>query len=42
MSHRNTMKRFRRCISWYGIIVTSIPFPFIKLRYEDKIGRAHV
>jgi 1-acyl-sn-glycerol-3-phosphate acyltransferase len=38
MSHRSTMKRFRRCISWYGIIVTSIPFPFINLRYEDSSG----
>jgi 1-acyl-sn-glycerol-3-phosphate acyltransferase len=38
MSHRGTMKRFRRSISWYGIIVTSIPFPFIKLRYEDNSG----
>lgn len=36
MSHRSAMKRFRRAISWYGILVTSIPFPFIKLRYEDS------
>jgi len=35
LSHRRTMKRFRRAISWYGIIITSIPYPFIKLRYED-------
>lgn len=35
MSHRRTMKRFRRAISWYGSIVTSLPYPFIKLRYED-------
>jgi 1-acyl-sn-glycerol-3-phosphate acyltransferase len=35
LSHRWTMKRFRRAISWYGKIITSIPFPFIKLRYED-------
>jgi 1-acyl-sn-glycerol-3-phosphate acyltransferase len=35
LSHRRTMKRFRRAISWYGIIITSIPYPFIRLRYED-------
>jgi 1-acyl-sn-glycerol-3-phosphate acyltransferase len=36
LSHRRTMKRFRRAISWYGIVITSIPYPFIKLRYEDR------
>lgn len=36
LSHRRTMKRFRRAISWYGILITSIPYPFIKLRYEDR------
>ncbi len=36
LSHRRTMKRFRRAISWYGIIITSIPYPFIRLRYEDR------
>ena len=35
LSHRLTMKRFRRAISWYGILITSIPYPIIKLRYED-------
>lgn len=35
MPRRWTMKRFRRAISWYGILITSIPYPFIKLRYED-------
>jgi len=34
MSHRRTMKRFRRAISWYGILITAIPYPFIRLRYE--------
>ncbi len=34
-SHRRTMKRFRRAISWYGRIITAIPYPFIRLRYED-------
>jgi 1-acyl-sn-glycerol-3-phosphate acyltransferase len=36
LSHRRTMKRFRRAISWYGTIITSIPYPFIRLRYEDR------
>jgi 1-acyl-sn-glycerol-3-phosphate acyltransferase len=35
MPRRWTMKRFRRAISWYGILITSIPYPFIRLRYED-------
>jgi 1-acyl-sn-glycerol-3-phosphate acyltransferase len=35
VSHRTAMKRFRRAISWYGLFITSVPFPFIKLRYED-------
>jgi 1-acyl-sn-glycerol-3-phosphate acyltransferase len=34
-SHRNTMKRFRRAISWYGKLMTTLPYPFIRLRYED-------
>ena len=33
-SHRRTMKRFRRAISWYGKLITAVPYPFIKLRYE--------
>jgi 1-acyl-sn-glycerol-3-phosphate acyltransferase len=36
MPRRWTMKRFRRAISWYGILITSILYPFIKLRYEDR------
>ncbi len=36
ISHRRTMKRFRRAISWYGKLITSIPYPFIRLRYEDR------
>jgi len=35
LSHRRTMKRFRRSISWYGKLITAIPYPCIKLRYED-------
>jgi 1-acyl-sn-glycerol-3-phosphate acyltransferase len=35
LSHRRTMKRFRRSISQYGKLITAIPYPWIKLRYED-------
>jgi 1-acyl-sn-glycerol-3-phosphate acyltransferase len=35
VTHRTAMKRFRRAISWYGRVITSVPFPFIKLCYED-------
>jgi 1-acyl-sn-glycerol-3-phosphate acyltransferase len=34
-SRRKTMKRFRRAISWYGMVVIFSPYPFIKIRYED-------
>lgn len=36
LSHRMTMRRFRRAISWYGKVITAIPYPFIRLRYEDQ------
>lgn len=41
LSHRRTMNRFRRSISFYGKLITSIPYPWIKLRYEtdSKNGR---
>ena len=35
-SHRKTMQRFRLAISWYGKIITAMPYPFIRLRYEDR------
>jgi len=35
LSHSETMQRFRRAISWYGRIITAIPYPFIRLRHED-------
>ncbi len=35
LSARQTMKRFRRAISWYGKSVAAIAACFIKLRYED-------
>jgi len=35
-SRRGTMKRFRRAINWYGKIIMAIPFPFIRVRYEDE------
>jgi 1-acyl-sn-glycerol-3-phosphate acyltransferase len=34
-THRRTMQRFRRAISWYGRIITAMPYPFIRLRYEN-------
>lgn len=34
-SRRRTMKRFRRAIAWYGRVVTVLPFPFIRVYYED-------
>ncbi len=36
LSHRRTMKRFRRAVVWYGRIVMAIPFPFIRVHYEDQ------
>lgn len=36
LTHRQTMKRFRRAISWYGIIIIRVlPFPLIRVRYKD-------
>lgn len=40
LSHRRTMKRFRRAIAWYGRLVISLPFPFIRYRYEAQAGSA--
>ena len=41
MPQRSVMKRFRRCISWYGRVMTSVPLPFIRLSYEDcSVGDA--
>lgn len=40
MPERRVMRRFRRSISWYGKVMTSVPFPFIRLRYEDRSGGA--
>jgi 1-acyl-sn-glycerol-3-phosphate acyltransferase len=31
---RQTMKRFRRAINWYGLAIIASPYPFVKLRYE--------
>ena len=41
MSHRSTMKRFRRAISWYGKGMTLTPFPLIKVHYEDHSKNNH-
>ncbi len=38
LSGRKTMKRFRRAINWYGTIITSIPYPFIRVKFEDRSG----
>jgi len=35
VSKRTVMKRFRRCISWYGRVMTSVAFPLIRIHYED-------
>ncbi len=40
MNHRATMKRFRRAIAWWGRGITLIPFPFIKVNYENHSGEA--
>ncbi|HEX9021885.1 MAG TPA: lysophospholipid acyltransferase family protein [Nitrospirota bacterium] len=38
LTRRMAMKRFRRAISWYGRLVTAIPYPFVRVRYEDRSG----
>lgn len=36
ISHRNGMKKFRRAISLYGIIIIKVlPYPFVKIIYKD-------
>jgi len=36
LSHRRTMKRFRRAISWYGtVVIRVLPFPFVRICYKD-------
>jgi len=37
-SRRRTMRRVRRAISLYGRIVTLLPWPAIRVRYEDHGG----
>lgn len=37
-SRRSTMRRVRRAISLYGRIVTLLPWPAIRVRYEDHGG----
>lgn len=35
-SKRRLMKKYRRAISWYGkIIIHILPFPFVRVKYED-------
>lgn len=33
-SHRQTMRRFRRAMVWWGTVVSKIPYPFVRIRYE--------
>lgn len=40
LSHRRTMTRFRRAINRYGRIIISLPWPFIRHRYEVLPGSA--
>lgn len=36
ISHRNAMKKFRRAISWYGlVIIKALPYPFVMVIYKD-------
>lgn len=36
LSRRQTMKRLRRAISWYGaVIIRILPFPLVRLKYKD-------
>jgi 1-acyl-sn-glycerol-3-phosphate acyltransferase len=41
VSRRSSMRRFRRAISWYGRGMTAVPFPAIRLLYEDHSGGGH-
>lgn len=45
-NYRKTMKRVRRAIAWWGRGITLIPFPFIKICYEnpsnDKTEEPHI
>ncbi|HAK60715.1 MAG TPA: hypothetical protein DCO77_10085 [Nitrospiraceae bacterium] len=38
LTHRKTMKRFRRAINWYGRVMMLFAYPFIKVHYEDLGG----
>ncbi len=40
-NRRRTMRRFRRAINWYGMLVVAAPSPFIKVRYEYQGDVAH-
>lgn len=37
-SRRRTMKRIRRAINWYGLIIITSAYPFMRLRYENLAG----
>lgn len=38
LSRRRTMKLFRRAIAWWSRGIMLVPFPFVKVRYENNSG----
>lgn len=43
VSRRVLMRQIRRAIGWYGyVVVYVLPFPFIRLHYEDRSGAGHL
>lgn len=37
ISRRKAMKKFRRAISWYGlVIIKALPYPFVRVIYKDQ------
>lgn len=47
MTRRATMKRFRRAMTWYGIVIIRVlPFPLVRIRYHDyakgQTDRPHI
>jgi len=38
ISHRAAMRKFRLLIKTYGRVTMSLPYPFVKFRYEDASG----
>lgn len=38
VGHRRSMKLFRRAIAWWSRGILLVPFPFVKVRYENNSG----